>query len=102
MTVIWDVPVPDTRSVSVTSIVSTVESSDVFLIVIFPLSASTFSLKFKTIFASLSTSIASSAGTDEVNVGTEFIVVKLRSVVELIPAYEPLSTSSKAVLAILK
>ena len=53
----------------------------------FPVSASTFSLKFKIIFASLSTSGASSAGTDEVNVGTALVVVKLKAVLELgIPA----------------
>ena len=84
----------------VTSIVSTVESSDVFLIVIFPLSTLTFSLKLRTIFALSATPVASSAGTDELNVGIVFTVVKLRSVVELIPAYDLLSTSSKAVASI--
>jgi len=48
-----------------------------------PVSASTFSLKFKIIFASLSTSVALSAGTDEVNVGTALVVVKLKAVLEL-------------------
>ena len=43
--------------------------SDVFLIVIFPLSASTFLLKFKTIFASSDTLVALSAGVDELKVG---------------------------------
>ena len=52
-----------------------------------PVSASTFSLKFKIIFASLSTSIASSSGTDEVNVGTALVFVKLKASVSLgIPA----------------
>ena len=102
MIVICDVPVPVTISVSVTLIVSTVESSDVLWIVIFPLSVSTFSLKLRTIVASSATSVASSSGTDEVNVGIVLVVVKLRSVVELIPAYEPLSTSSKAVASIWK
>ena len=52
-----------------------------------PVSASTFSLKFKIIFASLSTSVALSAGTDEVNVGTALVVVKLKASVSLgIPA----------------
>jgi len=60
--------------------------SDVFLIVRLPLTASTFSLKLRTIFASLSTSIALLAGTDELNVGIVLATVKLKSVVELIPA----------------
>ena len=52
-----------------------------------PVSASTFSLKFKIIFASLSTLGALSAGTDEVNVGTALVVVKLKVVLEVgIPA----------------
>ena len=38
-----------------------------------PLSASTFSLKLRTIFASNATPGASSAGTDEVNVGAVLI-----------------------------
>ena len=53
----------------VTSIVSIVELSDVFLIVIFPLSASTLSLKFRTIFAFTPTAVALSAGDDELRVG---------------------------------
>ena len=53
----------------VTSIVSIVELSEVFLIVIFPVSASTLSSKFKTIFASLDTLVALSAGVDELRVG---------------------------------
>jgi len=68
--------------------------------VIFPLTASTFSLKLRTIFASMATPGASSSGTDELNVGSVLVVVKLKSVVELIPAYDPLSTSSKAVASI--
>ena len=52
-----------------------------------PVSASTFSLKFRIILASLSTLGASSAGTDEVNVGTALVVVKLKVVLEVgIPA----------------
>ena len=51
---------------SVTLIVSTTASPDVFLIVIFPLSVSTFSLKLRTIVASSATLGALSAGTDEV------------------------------------
>ena len=63
MTVIWDVPEPDTCPL-VTSIVSTVELSDVFFIVKFPLSASTLSLKLRTIVESTATLVALSAGTD--------------------------------------
>ena len=76
--------------------VSTVELSEVFLIVIFPLSASTLSLKLRTIVESSATLVALSAGTDELSVGKALAVVKLKAVVELIPAYEPLSTSSNA------
>ena len=62
-------------------------SSDVFLIVIFPLSASTLSLKFKTMLASSSTSFASSAGVEDERVGLALSTeVKLNAVVELIPA----------------
>ena len=49
--------------------VSIVELSDVFLIVMFPLSASTLSLKLRTIFASIATPVALSAGVDELKVG---------------------------------
>ena len=71
-----------------------------FLMVMFPLSASTFSLKLRTIVESTATPVALSAGTDELNVGTALVLVKLKAVVELIPAYEPLSLSSKAVASI--
>ena len=86
LTVICDVPDPDTWP-PLTSIASTVESSEVFLIVISPLSASTFSLKFSTMFVSTATSVALSAGLEDDNVG--FVVsdvVKLYVVVSLIPA----------------
>ena len=67
--------------------VSTVELSEVFLIVMFPLSASTLSLKLRTIVESTATPVALSAGTDEVRVGPVVSpVVKLKAVVELIPA----------------
>ena len=66
----------------------------------FPLSTSTLSLKLRTIFASLSIPVASSAGTDELNVGTALTVVKLKAVAELIPAYELLEESSKALASI--
>ena len=73
----------------------------VFLIVIFPVSTSTFSLKFRTIFASLKTSVALSAGVDEFKVGSTLLsTVKLNAVVELIPVYDPLSVSSNAVASI--
>ena len=85
----------------VTSIVSKVESSVVFLIVIFPVSTSTISLKFRTIFAFTATLVALSAGVDEFKVGNTFVtLVKLNAVVELIPAYDPLSVSSNAVASI--
>ena len=61
---ICDEPDPVTLP-PVTSIVSTVESSDVFLIVIFPVSASTLSAKFKTMFASIATPVALSEGVVE-------------------------------------
>ena len=68
MTVICEDPEPETWPL-VTSIVSTVESSDVFFIVIFPLSASTFELKLRTIVESSATLVALSAGVDELSVG---------------------------------
>ena len=71
----------------VTSIVSTVLLSDVFLIVILPLSASTASLNVKTIFASIRIFEALSAGFDEERVGfVSSPVVKLKAVVLEIPA----------------
>ena len=60
-----------------TSIVSIVELSDVFLIVIFPVSASTLSSKFKTIFAFTLTAVALSAGDEDDSVGA---VVSVTSV----------------------
>ena len=99
MTVIWDVPEPVTCPL-VTSMVSNIELSDVFLMVMFPLSASTFSLKLRTIVESTAIPVALSAGTDELNVGTGLVLVKLKAVVELIPAYDALPLSSKAVASI--
>ena len=66
--VIWFVPVPVTLF-PVTSIVSNVLSSLVFLIVIFPLSTSTASLKVKVIFAVADTAVSLSIGIDEERVG---------------------------------
>ena len=54
--------------------------------VMFPVSASTFSLKLRTIVVSRAISVALSAGTDELSVGTALVDVKLNAVVELIPA----------------
>ena len=61
-------PLPLTLA-PVTSIVSMVLSSEVFLIVIFPLSASTASLKVRTIFAFIATSVALSDGLEDDRVG---------------------------------
>ena len=49
---------------------------------------------------STATPVALSAGTDELNVGTGLVLVKLKAVVELIPAYDALPLSSKAVASI--
>ena len=62
-------PDPETFD-PVTSIVSTIESSDDFLITIFPLSASTASLKVRTILSFTPTFDAPSAGEEEDRVGT--------------------------------
>ena len=62
------VPVPVTKPL-VTSMVSTVESSEVFLMIILPDSTSTASLKVSTILLSTATPIALSAGVDELSVG---------------------------------
>ena len=59
----------DVTGAPVTSIVSIVELSDVFLIVILPLSASTFSLKFNTMFAVTLIPVALSAGVEDDKVG---------------------------------
>ena len=77
-------PEPDTNP-PVTSIVSTVESSDDFLITIFPLSASTASENVKTILSSTPTLVAPSLGEEEDKVGA-VLVVKLSVVESLIPA----------------
>ena len=85
--VIWFVPVPVTLF-PVTSIVSNVLSSLVFLIVIFPLSTSTASLKVKVIFAVADTAVSLSVGIDEERVGFELSIdVKLSLLLVLsIPA----------------
>ena len=62
------VPVPVILE-SVTVIVSTVESSEDFLMVMLPLSTSTASLKVSTILASTATPVAPSAGVEEDRVG---------------------------------
>ena len=101
--VIWFVPVPVTLF-SVTSIVSRVLSSLVFLIVIFPLSTSTASLKVKVIFAAADTPVALSTGTDEERVGFVLSIdVKLSILLVLsIPAYEFPAASSNAVASMIK
>ena len=57
----------------VTSKVSTVESSDDFLMTILPLSTSTASLKVSTILASTATPVAPSEGEEEDRVGAVLI-----------------------------
>ena len=62
-------------------------SSDVFLIVTFPDVALTLSLNVRTILALTATPVALSAGVDDERVGAMLSsVVKLKAVVELIPA----------------
>ena len=79
-------PVPVTFE-PVTSIVSTVESSDDFLITILPLSTSTASLKVSTILASTATPVAPSVGVDEDRVGAlTSAIVKFSVVASVIPA----------------
>ena len=84
--VICVVPVPVTNEPA-TSMVSTVESSEDFLIVILPLATSTASLKVRTILASTATPVAPSAGVEEDRVGlVTSAIVKLSVVASLIPA----------------
>ena len=66
-----------------------------------PLSASTASLKLRTILASTAIPIAPSDGVDDDKVGAlTSAVVKLSVVASEIPAYELLELSSNAVAAI--
>ena len=84
--VIVVVPVPATN-VLVTSILSTVELSEDFLIVILPLSTSTASLKVSTILASTATPVALSDGVEEERVGaTTSALVKFNVVASVMPA----------------
>ena len=69
-----------------TSIVSIDTSLEAILIVILPLPTTTFSLKFKTMVPSFITFVALSAGVDELRVGNTFAEVKVKAVVEPIPA----------------
>ena len=73
-----------------TSIVSIDTSLEAILIVILPLPTTTFSLKFKTMVPSFMTFVALSAGVDELRVGDALsnaeLVVKVKAVVEVIPA----------------
>ena len=85
----------------VTSMASIVESSDVFLMVILPLSTSTASLKVRTILASTAIPVEPSTGVEEDRVGTPIsAVVKLSAVVLEMPAYELLEVSSKPLASI--
>ena len=84
--VICVVPVPVTWPL-VTSMVSIVELSDVFLIVILPLSTSTASEKLRTILPPTATAVALSAGVELLRVGAVVsVVVKEREVVSEMPA----------------
>ena len=74
------VPLPVTKPL-VTSMLSTVELSEDFLIVILPLSTSTASLKVSTILASTATPVALSDGVEEERVGMGFVRVPLPVVV---------------------
>ena len=98
--VICVVPVPVILE-SVTAMASIVELSEVFLMVILPLSTSTASLKLSTILASTATAVALSAGAEEDSVGLAIsAVVKLSAVVLEMPAYELLEVSSKPLASI--
>ena len=69
------------------SIVSTVASSDVFLMMILPVSTSTASEKFRIILLSTATAVALSAGEELSKVGAPIsAVVKDSAVVSVIPA----------------
>ena len=86
LTVIVEVPVPVTND-PVTSMVSTVEPSDDFLITILPLSTSTASLKVRTILAPTATPVAPSAGVEEDRVGSIIsATVKFSVVLSEMPA----------------
>ena len=83
--------------------VSNVLSSLVFLIVIFPLSTSTSSLKVRKILAFLPTPVALSAGADEERLGFVLsTIVKLYEVLSLIPPKEFPEASSNAVASMTK
>ena len=94
------VPDPLTFVASVTAIVSIIELSLVFLIIIFPLSTSTISEKVSTIFAVVETPVALSDGVLEESLGT-VITEKLKTAALLMPAKEVASSDAlKAVAAI--
>ena len=68
---------------------------------ILPVSTSTASEKLRTILLVVATAVALSAGEEELKEGlVSSAVVKLYVVLSLIPAYELLEESSKAVAAI--
>jgi hypothetical protein len=82
--------------------VSMVELSEAFLIVILPLSMSTASLKVRIMLAFSETPVALSEGEEEDNKGAAVSpAAKLSDVLLLIPAYELPEASSKAVASIL-
>ena len=93
----------ETFEPSVTPMISKVLLSEVFLIEILPLSASTFSLKVSTIFALAAIFTELSLGVEDVKVGFEAsLVVKSSVVFAEIPAYELLEGSSKSVASIVR
>ena len=94
------VPVPVTWP-EVTSIVSNVVLSDVFLMVMLPVSTSTASEKVMTRLELVATPVALSAGERVDMVGSVMsAVVKFQVVVSAIPAKELPDASSKAVASI--
>ena len=81
--------------------VSMVELSEVFLIVMLPLSRSTTSSKFRMILSLTPIPVALSAGDEEDKIGAPTsAVVKLSAVVLEIPTKELPAASSKAVASI--
>ena len=94
------VPDPDTNSL-VTSIVSTVESSEDFLMVIFPVLTSTASEKLRTISLVVVTSVESSAGVELLKVGEVSSAVVNKNVdLSTLSLKDAPETSSKASLGI--
>ena len=99
--VIVVVPVPVTFE-PVTSMVSTVELSDVFLMVILPLSTSTASLKVRIILTVPTTPVEPSVGDEEDRVGIVFVRVPLPVVVVPLTYIQRLLVSHVPELLIVK